>query len=161
MPNTRFVLRPGQAIVFGGLTVGVIDCAFATIRSAMHGTHFVQLWQGVASGALGDKASEGGLATAALGLVFHFFIATSIVTFYFYLSRRFAFLVRLPWIFGPIYGLGVYFFMNFVVIPLSAIGPQPHVLSRMLPGIGIHLVGIGLPAALFAAMVPRETGIDG
>lgn len=156
MPNYQFKLRPGQAIVFGGLTVGVIDCAFATIRSAMHGTNFVTLWQGVASGALGDKAAQGGVATAALGLFFHFFIATSIVAFYYWLSRRFPVLIRYPFVLGPIYGLGVYIFMNWVVIPLSAIGPQPHVLSRMWWGIGIHLVGIGLPAALFAATVPVE-----
>ncbi|HKV75632.1 MAG TPA: hypothetical protein VJN95_14020 [Gemmatimonadales bacterium] len=156
MPTPRFTLRPGQAILYGGLTVGVIDCAFATIRSAMHGTSFVKLWQGVASGALGARAAEGGVATAALGLVFHFFIATSIVAFYYFLSRRIPLLRRHPFICGPIYGLGVYIFMNFVVIPLSAIGPQPHVLSRMWWGIGIHLVGIGLPAAWFASLVPQD-----
>ena len=156
MPYTRVVLRPAQGILFGGLTVGVIDCAFATIRSAMFGTTFIKLWQGVASGALGKQAFEGGAATAALGLVFHFFIATSIVAFYFLLSRRISLLYRHPLICGPIYGLGVYIFMNWVVISLSAIGPQPHVLSRMWWGIGIHLVGIGLPAAWFATRVPQD-----
>jgi hypothetical protein len=156
MPNTRFELRPAQAILFGGLTVGVIDCAFATIRSAQHGTSFMTLWQGVASGALGDKAATGGAATMLLGLAIHFFIATSIVAFYVWLSRRLPFLLHPWWLWGPIYGLGVYVFMNWVVIPLSAIGPQPHVLSRMWWGIGIHLVGIGLPAAFFASRVSGE-----
>jgi hypothetical protein len=156
MPNTRFVLRPAQAILFGGLTVGLIDCAFATIRSAQHGTSFTKLWQGVASGLLGASSFDGGAATMALGLAIHFFIATSVVAFYLLLSRRLPFLVQQPWLCGPVYGLGVYIFMNFVVIPLSAIGPQPHVLAKMLPGIGIHLLGIGLPAALVATRVSGE-----
>ncbi len=158
MPYTRVVLRPAQAILFGGICVGIIDCAFATTRSAMHGTSFIQLWQGVASGALGDRAAEGGAATAALGLAIHFFIATSVVAFYYLLSRRLTFLVKQPILWGPLYGLGVYIFMNFVVIPLSAIAVSPHISAKMLPGIAIHLFGIGLPAALVAGTVPLKPG---
>jgi hypothetical protein len=43
------------------------------------------------------------------------------------------------------------FFMNRVVIPLSAIGPQPFVLAPFINGILIHIVGIGIPTALIAA----------
>ncbi len=55
-------------------------------------------------------------------------------------------------------GLGAYFFMNLVVIPLSAIGPQRLTLSGpFFNGIFIHVLGIGLPTAWLAASVARRT----
>jgi hypothetical protein len=39
---------------------------------------------------------------------------------------------------------------------LSAIGPQRFVLGPFLNGIAIHVLGIGIPSALFAAAVPKR-----
>jgi hypothetical protein len=72
-------------------------------------------------------------------------------------SRRLAVLTRRPWLCGAIYGLGVYAFMNLVVIPLSAIGRQPFVCGPLLNGLVIHVLGIGIPSALFAAAARRQS----
>src|SRR3989442_2313125 len=114
-----------QPILLGGLIAGTLDITYACIFSYLRrGTRPSVVLQSVASGALGRSAFEGGAKTAALGLFFHFLIATTAAAVYYVASRRLRFLVNHPCIFGPLYGIGVYLFMNFVVLPLSAIGPR-------------------------------------
>jgi hypothetical protein len=47
--------------------------------------------------------------------------------------------------------------MNLVVIPLSAIGSRSLTAPTVINGLFIHLVGVGIPAVLFA----RAAGKDG
>ncbi len=141
-----------NAILFGWLTVGTLDFLDAIIFSALRtGATPVRVFQSVAFGLLGRSTYAGGLKTFALGVAIHYFIAFCVVTTYFVASRYFAPLTQRPWIYGALYGIGVYIFMNQVVIPLSRIGPQRFVWAPFLNGIFIHVAGIGIPAALFAA----------
>lgn len=57
-------------------------------------------------------------------------------------------LLRRPVPGGLAYGIAVYFFMRYVVVPLSAVTTGPFSLTGMLRGIAIHLVCVGLPIAL-------------
>jgi len=83
------------------------------------------MFQGIASGVLGSRAFERGLAAAALGLLLHFVVATGAAAVFYFASRAFPFLIdHAPWV-APLYGAAVHTFMNFVVIPLSAIGQRP------------------------------------
>jgi hypothetical protein len=50
-----------------------------------------------------------------------------------------------------LYGLVVYTAMTFVIIPLSAIGPVRPSGFALTNGLIIHMLGVGLPAALVAA----------
>lgn len=59
-------------------------------------------------------------ATALLGVALHYGISLAIVAAYFLASRAWPALVLYPFIWGSVYGVGVYFFMNYAVIPLSA-----------------------------------------
>src|SRR5262249_29449097 len=88
----------------------------------------------------------------------HFFIAFSIAATYYAASRRFAILIQRPILCGAVYGVLVYFFMNRVVIPLSAIGPAAAPpLPVFINGIAIHILGVGIPAAFFASRsLPHE-----
>lgn len=150
-------MRASQAILYGWLTVGTLDYLDAIVFSYLRsGATPVRVFQGVASGLLGRDAFQGGLQTFALGTGIHYFIAFCIVATYFALSRWLPALVERPWLYGAIYGVGVYFFMNRVVIPLSMIGTPRFVLAPFVNGILIHICGIGIPAALFAAAVPRR-----
>lgn len=140
-----------RALVLGGLTVGVLDGLDALVFFGFRGVTPTRLFQGIASGLLGRSSFDGGLGTALLGLLIHFFIAFTIVTVYHGAARPLPELARRPWIYGPIYGLAAYCVMNFVVIPLSAIGSAgPRAVSQVLNGLLIHIVGVGLPAALSA-----------
>lgn len=143
-------LRP---ILIGGLIAGVLDiiyaCVFSYIRS---GRSPSLVLQSVASGALGRRAYEGGLKTAALGLAFHFLIALSAAAVYFIASRYIPFMVTQPVISGIAYGVCVFVFMYAFVLHVSAIHlttwPWELPKSVLIGGLLIHMFGIGLPIAL-------------
>ena len=58
---------------------------------------------------------------------------------------------------GVLYGIAVYFVMNYVVIPLSAASQGTFSMPVFLNGILIHAFGVGLPAALFARAAQTRT----
>jgi hypothetical protein len=141
--------RASRAILWGGFVAGVLDITFAFVASGLHGVGPIRVLQSVASGLLGTAAREGGLATAALGAVLHFLIAFGIAAVYYLTSRRLVLLVRRAVVCGLLYGAGVYLFMNFVVLPLSAIYFKPtYPLSTLLIGLAGHMLLIGLPISL-------------
>jgi Na+/alanine symporter len=146
------------AILRAGLVAGVLDITAAIVVYA-HVTHAVPLLQGIASGILGRDAFTGGLPTAGLGLLCHFFIATSAAAVYYVASRRLTFLLQHAVISGAAYGIAVYFFMQLIVLPLSAIGPRPPTLADALVGVAIQIPCIGLAIALtlrrYAPASPR------
>ena len=149
--------RAWRAILFGGLIAGTFDISYAFIFYYLRrGITPVRILQSVASGALGQDAFKGGARTAALGLVFHFMIATIAAAVYYLASRPLRFLVNQAIICGPLYGVCIYLVMNFVVLPLSAIGSRPALpLPVLIGGLLIHMLGIGLPIALVARRYSR------
>ena len=56
-------------------------------------------------------------------------------------------------VWGSVYGVGVCFFMNYVVIPMSATARGPFVWSVFANAILIHIFGVGIPAAWFASFL--------
>jgi uncharacterized membrane protein YagU involved in acid resistance len=146
-----------ESIVYGGLVVGALDAIDAIVIFGLRGATPVRVFQGIAAGLLGRATFQGGLRTALLGLAIHFFIAFSIVIAYYAASRRVSILTRRPVVCGAIYGVFVYFFMNRIIIPLSAIGSTAFSLPLFVNGIVIHILGIGVPAALFVARGAQPT----
>lgn len=149
-------MRALRTIAITGLIVGAMDITSAFVIAISRGSTVTRLLQFVASGLIGQKAFEGGAATAALGLGLHFVIAFSLVAVFYAASRQIVFLRRQAVLSGIIYGLIVYGFMNLVVLPLSAAKPR-HTLSGDLIQIGIHMFVIGLPTAL---LVRRFSGAN-
>jgi len=141
-------LSPGKMLLIGGLAVGVLDILKPILFSVARGGSAVRVLQSVASGALGREAYQGGLQTAFVGLGFHFFIAFSVFATYYAASRRLKPLVTHALILGPLYGVAVYFFMQFVVFPLSAIGSVKHPPAVLFDGIVTHILCVGLPTGL-------------
>jgi len=45
-------------------------------------------------------------------------------------------------------GVAVYFFMNRIVLPLSAVAKRPFSLKLMIVGVVIHIFCVGLPISL-------------
>jgi len=149
--------RALRAILLGGLIAGTLDISYAFIFYYLRrGITPVRILQSVASGALGQDAFKGGARTAALGLVFHFMIATIAAAVYYLASLPLRFLVNQAIICGPLYGVCIYLVMNFVVLPLSAIGSRPALpLPVLIGGLLIHMLGIGLPIALVVRRYSR------
>jgi hypothetical protein len=154
--NGATVLAPKQALTnveaisWGGLIAGVLDAIDGVIAYGTQGLSPIQVLQYIASGALGKSAFQGGLATAALGAGFHFIIAWVAAAVFVLASRRLEILKTHAVLVGLIYGAAVYFFMNYLVLPLSAVAPATFQLGLFLNGVIGHAVFVGLPIALFA-----------
>jgi uncharacterized membrane protein YagU involved in acid resistance len=139
-----------EAISWGGLIAGVLDAIDGVIAYGTQGLSPIQVLQNIASGALGKSAFQGGLATAALGAGFHFIIAWVAAAVFVLASRRLEILKTHAVLAGQIYGAAVYFFMNYIVLPLSAVAPATFQLGLFLNGVIGHAVFVGLPIALCA-----------
>jgi hypothetical protein len=86
-------------------------------------------------------------------VAFHFGIALTIAATYVMASRRIPVLAARPWLCGPIYGVAVYLAMNFLVVPLSALGAPRFTPFGIANGLLIHMFGVGLPSAIAASRV--------
>ena len=139
--------RPGAAIFYAGLLCGCMDISAAFITWYPKGIMPARILRGVAAGLLGPKSMSGGWHTALLGLAIHFFIAFSAATVFYLASRKLTFMVRQPFIYGPIYGVLVYTFMYWVVMPLSARPPGKFSLFNTVIAIITHIVCVGTPIA--------------
>ena len=148
-------LSAARAVLYGTLAVAFLDGLYAVMFFRMRGVGADRVFQGIAAGLLGRDAFRGGLTTAGLGLALHVFIALVVVVVYYAASTRWSMLRNRPLIYGPVYGLLVYAVMNLIVIPLSAAGGGRYSLWTVLGGLMIHVLGVGLPAAYFAA-APRR-----
>jgi len=135
-------------VVCAGFACGVLDITAALIVYGFFGAKPVPLLQGIASGLLGPRAFQGGLATAMLGLLCHFVIAFGAATVYFAASRVVPALSQHAVASGALYGVAVYFFMSRVVLPLSAAARRPFSMKMMIIGIVIHIFCVGLPISL-------------
>ena len=142
--------RAWRFVLTGGLVAGTFDivyaCAFWAIK---RGVSPHRILQRVASGWLGEASMTGGWATAALGFVTHYFIATSMAVTYYLVSRRWPALWERAVPYGTAYGLLLYGIMNYVVVPLSNAGASSKDPLWVGMSIVVHMLLIGLPIALF------------
>ncbi len=136
------------AVLWAGFACGVLDITAALIVYGYLGLKPMRLLQGIASGLLGPKALDGGLVTALLGLLCHFVIAYGAATVFFVASRAIRPLIEHAVVFGALYGVAVYFFMNRIVVPLSAAAKRPFSMKMMIIGVVIHIFCVGLPISL-------------
>jgi hypothetical protein len=147
-----------HAIVWGGLICGTMDISAALIVYPLFfGVKPVRLLQGIAAGLLGMRSFSMGLPTAALGLLLQYVIAFGVATVYVTASRWLAFLLRHPIWSGVAYGVAVYFFMNRIVVRLSAAVKYPFSFRLMVIGVVIHIFCVGLPVALAASRILYRT----
>jgi len=111
----------------------------------------IQLLQGIAKGAFGKSAFEGGTKMALAGLGFHFIIAFSFTIFYFFIFPLIPFLKKQRVISGLLYGVFVWCIMNLVVLPLLQIANIPVKWDSIVRGAAILMLCIGLPVSLIVS----------
>jgi hypothetical protein len=147
-----------RAILAGGAVAGTLDLSAAFISSWLRaGVGPVRVMQSIASGLLGAASFSGGARTAALGVAAHFLIATVATAVFYFASRTLRSLVEHVIVAGLLYGVAVYLFMNFVVLPLSAVpgrGSPP--LSGRIIGLLIIMFCVGLPIAAIVRRFERQ-----
>jgi uncharacterized membrane protein YagU involved in acid resistance len=158
-PDVQLRPRALRAILFGGLTVGVLDSLDAMLFFGLW-YHITpgRIWQSVASGVLGrERAVQGGMKTVLLGLFLHFMVATCIAAVFSLGTLVAPALLRHPVIWGLLFGVASYFVMTHVVVPLSAVPPRgPAPWPSFLNGVIGHALLVGLPIALVARWTAKK-----
>lgn len=114
---------PVSAILRIGLIAGTLDITENLIFNQLRGITPKMVFQYIASGLIGRRSFRGGLASVALGVVLHYFIALGWTAVFYAASRKLAILRRQAVACGVLYGAFVYLFMNLAVLPLSRV---PH-----------------------------------
>jgi len=137
-----------RAIIAAGLVSGVLDINAAFVTSGLRGVGPVRVLQYIAAGWLGRNSFDRGLTTAGLGLASHFLIAFGASTLFYVASRYLDFLSLNAIISGVLYGVAVYFFMNQVVVPLSAAPKLRFSVVALITGLVVHILCVGLPISL-------------
>ncbi len=140
--------NPAKAISIAGLTCGAMDISAALVVYGLMGSKPLRLLQGIAGGILGPRTYSGGTSTALLGLALHFVIAFGAATVFFLASRVVPLLLNHAVVSGVLYGIAVYFFMNRVVVQVSAATKFPFSIKMMLIGVIIHIFCVGIPISL-------------
>jgi uncharacterized membrane protein YagU involved in acid resistance len=137
-----------RTIAIAGLTAGFLDINAAFIQAGAYGVPPARVLKYVASGALGPEAMNGGVGTAALGLMFHFLIAITAAAIFVAIASRWSWPTQHPWMAALIYGETVFLFMRYVTVPLSLARRPVDTPKSLITGALIHLVCIGLPISL-------------
>ena len=141
--------RSLRAVALGGGIAASLDIIYACVRQAGYGRPPTWTLQSVASGWLGKPAFESGVGGALLGLASHYAILFVAAFIYLQASARLPMLRSNAIACGALFGVLVYLFMNFAVVPLSAF---PFKLSypfmTLVEGFASHALFVGIPIAL-------------
>jgi len=136
-----------MAILLGGFITGTLDIGAAAL---INGRHPLAVLAYVASGVLGKSAFQGGLGTAALGMVLQWLMSLLIAAVFVLAANRVP-LLKQHWIVaGLAYGVGVFVVMNYVVVPLSEVARMPQFTTWTFAGNLLAMLGFGLMVAFFA-----------
>ena len=139
-----------RALVWGGVACAVLDGIAASVQFLLKGIKPLRVWQGVASGLLGERGFREGWVSGGFGLLLHFVIAFSVATVFVEACRQLSFLARACWISGPLYGVVVFLVMNSAVVPISARPTRPASSQVIFVQLIIHVLFVGLPIAMAA-----------
>lgn len=142
--------RAFDTIVWGGLLAGTLDAVDGVVAFGFKGMNPIQVLQYIASGLLGVASFQGGLKTAGLGALLHYLIAFVAAAVYYAASLKLPALHAQPVKWGFAYGVAVYLFMNYLVLPLSAVPKSAFSFALFLNGVIGHAIFVGFAIAWFA-----------
>jgi len=138
-----------KTILWSGLIVGILDAlAGIIVYNIYFGFNPFQVLQFIASGIFGPEAIDGGVMMIVAGNFIHFLISYVVAIIYFIAYPRIALLRDNKVFMGLVYGLGIWLFMNLLVIPLSNVPKAPFDMGLAIVGIIWHMILVGLPIAL-------------
>ena len=151
--------RPLPTIASAGLIAGILDITSAFVIAGLKGV-------GINSNVAGNRQRFARSAIvrrrngdSGLGLAIHFLIAFTAATVFYVASRKFSFLTQHAVVSGLLYGIAVYVFMYWIVVPLTFPNVH-HSISRDLTAVIIHMVLIGLPIALVVRRFSKEQLVE-
>ncbi|MDQ6762739.1 MAG: hypothetical protein M3015_08930 [Bacteroidota bacterium] len=134
-----------------GLLVGTLDISAAFLQS------FIKTGKGpagvlkyIASGAFGNAAFSGGAGMIICGLLFHYIIAIFFTFFFFLIFAKLYSALKSKFLIALLYGVFMWAFMKFIVVPLSATPKFPFDWTNAVIGIAILIICISLPLSFIA-----------
>jgi hypothetical protein len=154
---SNYRLTPLRGILLGGFLAGLADTIYPTVKTVLGGGEWFRPWKGVASGLLGKAARDGGMEMVALGLALHYFICISAAALLYLLVSRVKIVPRQWIVLGVLYGIAFLLTMNYVILPLSAIGRGIYPLEQLHIHAFWHIVLVGLPTAFFVTRALKDS----
>ncbi len=148
-----------RSILLGGFFAGLADWIYPTFMTVSAGGSWMRPWKGVAGGLLGKTARDGGIEMAVLGTTLHFFICIAAAAVLYFVVVRVKWLPRnwiVTWILLAIlHGIAVLLVMNYVILPLSAIGRSLYPIAQLHIHAFWHILLVGVPTGFFIARARR------
>ena len=145
-----------RTILLAGCAGASVDLIFAFVFfGATLGITPLRVMQSVASGLYGRASFGGGLPTALVGFVAHYFILIVAAWWYWLASRRLPALNRRWAGSGAAFGVAIYVVMQYIVVPLSAAPRGKPALINVIGQFLIHPV-IGLAIAYIVSRAARR-----
>jgi len=147
-----------RSIALGGIIIGTLHLIIQHFLffSLLGKVPFTTVEQYIASAALGNAAFAGGLATALLGVFFHYLISCVIAGVFILSAARIPLLRRNIIVGSLLYGIAAFIVMNFIVVPLSAAPKLDGTLFGLIELIIEHALIIGLPLGI---ILRRNTNV--
>lgn len=136
--------------IVGGSAAAVLDISYAFASAAVtKGLPPDLVLKIIASGIFGRDAFAGGWPMAVAGAVLHLAMAIVMAALFLIACRtRARSLGEHPLLSGPLYGVAIYFVMQEIVLPLSAVplpSPRPPI---NFSDLAAHMFLVGLPIAV-------------
>ena len=137
-------------VFFTGLIAGTLDISAALINYfiASGSKDPVIVLYFIASGVFGQFAFVGGVFYALCGLTFHFVIAFSFTTFYFYSYPKIKPFIKNKYFTGFLFGIITWLIMNLIVVPLSNTPFIRHSVFDTILGMLFLALFIGFPSVI-------------
>ncbi len=148
-----------RGILLGGFFAGLADFIYPSINAVRAGNPWTRPWKGVASGLLGPDAHQGGMGTVVLGIALHFFICFVAAALLYQIVSRLKFVPRQWIVLGIIYGIAFALVMNYVILPLSAIGRPIYPVEGLHMTFFFHTLLVGWPTAFFVSRAVAREGL--
>jgi hypothetical protein len=138
-----------KVILIAGLVAGTLDITAACVQAYLvNNTTPETILRYIASAVLGKDAFKGGMGVAALGLLFHYMIATALAAFFVMLYLNIRWIRKHVVLSGLLYGILAWVLTARLLVPLTRIHVGPIVWEKAIIAILILMFMIGLPIAL-------------
>ena len=148
-------MSPIKWVLAGGLVAGALDITDAFIVFSLKGIKFLSITQAITAGLIGPSAFKGGIPTFLEGLALHFAMAVVMAPFFWFVVKAVPFLAKNVVLASLVYGLGLFFVMNYLVVPNSQFQhgkfPEfPPTLDLLtINALFCHIILVGLTIGLF------------
>lgn len=138
-----------KQVLLIALVAGTLDGLAAVIFLGK--MNFTGVFQYISSAIIGPEAFAGGIKTALIGLVLHYFIAFSFTLVFTIASTKTPILRKNVILSGILYGIVVWTIMTLLIVPLTKIPAAPFNYERAILNVVILIFCIGLPISYLTA----------